>query len=37
MFVDALHDNYRLKFDSPALRLGFVPIDMAKIGIRHRD
>jgi hypothetical protein len=31
-FVDAEHDNYRLKADSPALQLGFRPIPMDKIG-----
>ena len=31
-FVDADHDNYRLKADSPALQLGFKPIPMDKIG-----
>jgi len=34
LFVDPTHDDYRLKSDSPALRLGFVPIDTSKIGIR---
>lgn len=31
-FVDPAHDNYDLKPDSPALRLGFVPIDAGLIG-----
>ena len=34
LFVDARSDDYRLKPDSPALRLGFQPIDMDRIGIR---
>jgi parallel beta-helix repeat protein len=34
LFVDAEHDNYRLKADSPAFRLGFVPIDTDSIGPR---
>jgi parallel beta-helix repeat protein len=34
MFVDPAHDDYRLKPESPALSLGFVPTDVAKIGIR---
>jgi hypothetical protein len=32
MFVDAAHDDYRLKPDSPALKLGFKPIPVDKIG-----
>ncbi len=31
-FMDAAHDDYRLRPDSPALRLGFVPIPIHKIG-----
>ena len=31
-FVDAENDDYRLKDDSPALKLGFQPIDVTKIG-----
>jgi len=31
-FVDAEHDNYALKPDSPAVKLGFQPIDTSKIG-----
>jgi hypothetical protein len=34
MFVDPAHDDYRLKPESPALSLGFVPTDVTKIGIR---
>jgi parallel beta-helix repeat protein len=37
LFVDPLHDDYRLKPESPAFRHGFLPIDMSKIGIRRRD
>ena len=36
-FVDPAHDDFRLKPDSPAIRLGFVPIDTQKIGIRHEN
>ena len=32
-FVDAANDNYALHPDSPALALGFQPIDMARIGL----
>ena len=32
LFVDPAHDNYALKPDSPALKLGFTPIDTSKIG-----
>ena len=34
-FVDPEHHDYRLRSDSPALELGFVPIDVSKIGIRR--
>ena len=33
LFVDADHDDYRLKDDSPALKLGFKPFDFTKAGI----
>ncbi len=32
MFVDPAHNDYRLKPDSPAYRLGFQAIDIARIG-----
>ena len=34
LFIDPEHDNYRLKPDSPAFRLGFVPIDFDSMGLR---
>jgi parallel beta-helix repeat protein len=34
LFVDPMHDNYRLRPDSPAFKLGFVPIDVDSIGPR---
>ena len=34
LFVDPAHGDYRLKPDSPALRLGFQPIDFSRIGPR---
>jgi parallel beta-helix repeat protein len=37
MFVDPAHDDYRLKPESPALSLGFVPTDVTKIGIRRSN
>lgn len=36
LFVDASQDDYRLKTGSPALALGFMPIDTNKIGIRAK-
>ncbi len=33
LFVDAKHDDYRLRPESPALRLGFQPIPVEKIGL----
>jgi parallel beta-helix repeat protein len=36
-FVDPKHDNYALRPDSPALGLGFEPIDTSRVGPRrHR-
>jgi parallel beta-helix repeat protein len=37
LFVDPAHDDYRLKPESPAIHMGFVPIDVARIGIRPRS
>ena len=34
LFVDPANDDYRLKPESPALELGFQPIDQTKIGPR---
>jgi parallel beta-helix repeat protein len=31
-FVDPAHDNFALRPDSPALRLGFEPIDTSRVG-----
>ena len=36
MFIDMANDDYRLKPESPALKLGFQPIDTTKIGLRNR-
>jgi len=35
LFFDWTKDDYRLKADSPALKLGFVPIETTKIGPRN--
>ena len=34
MFVDPENGDFRLKPGSPALKLGFVPIDLSKVGLR---
>jgi len=36
LFVDAEKDDFNLKPDSPALALGFQPIDIKRIGIREK-
>ena len=33
MFVDPANDNYNLHPDSPAIKLGFKPIDLSRIGL----
>lgn len=35
MFLDPAHDDYRLKPDSPAYKLGFKPIPVEKIGAAY--
>jgi parallel beta-helix repeat protein len=37
LFVDAERDDYRLKPESPALKLGFEPIDFGRVGIRKNS
>ena len=37
LFVDPAHDDYRLRPESPALGLGFQPIDIKRIGIRKEQ
>ena len=34
LFMDAASDDYRLRPDSPALKLGFEPIPVAEIGVK---
>lgn len=36
MFVDPENGDFRLKPGSPALKLGFVPIDLSKVGLRGK-
>lgn len=36
LFVDPENDDYSLKPDSPALKLGFKPIDMSRVGLREK-
>ncbi|MCC9654566.1 right-handed parallel beta-helix repeat-containing protein [Rhodopirellula sp. JC737] len=37
LFVDPANGDFRLRPDSPALKLGFVPIDLSKIGLEHEN
>ena len=37
LFVDPANGDFRLKPDSPALKLGFIPIDVSKIGLRKQN
>lgn len=36
LFMDPAKDDFRLRPESPALRLGFIPIDMSTVGPRPR-
>ncbi|MFC1739324.1 right-handed parallel beta-helix repeat-containing protein [Planctomycetota bacterium] len=36
MFVDPENDNYSLRPESPAFKLGFKPIDLSMVGLRGR-
>ena len=35
LFVDVANRDFRLKLDSPALKLGFRPIDVSRIGLKN--
>ncbi len=35
LFIDPANGDFRLKPESPALKLGFVPIDLSKVGLRN--
>jgi hypothetical protein len=37
LFVDPARDDYTLRPDSPAFKLGFEPIDTSKVGLRRGD
>jgi len=37
LFVDPENGDFTLKPDSPALKLGFVPIDISKAGLLKSD
>ncbi len=34
LFVDPARDDFRLQPDSPALKLGFEPVDWSRVGVR---
>jgi len=35
LFVDPANGNFRLRPDSPALELGFIPLDLSKVGLKE--
>jgi len=35
LFVDPENGDFRLRPDSPALKLGLVPIDLSNVGLRR--
>ncbi|MFC1737713.1 right-handed parallel beta-helix repeat-containing protein, partial [Planctomycetota bacterium] len=37
LFVDPENDDYSLRADSPAFKLGFKPIDLSRVGLRGRN
>lgn len=37
LFVDPLRGDFRLKANSPALKLGFVPFDVSKVGLQNKS
>jgi hypothetical protein len=36
LFIDPANGDFRLKPESPALKLGFIPIDISKIGLQRQ-
>ncbi len=36
LFLDKANDNYSLKPDSPAIKMGFKPLDFSRVGLRGR-
>ena len=37
LFVDPANGDFRLRPNSPALKLGFVPFDLSKVGLRTTE
>lgn len=37
LFVDPDNGDFRFEPDSPALKMGIVPFDMSKVGLRHEE
>ncbi len=36
LFVDPANGDFRLRPDSPALKLGFIPLDLSKVGLQNK-
>ncbi len=36
LFIDPKNSDFRLKPGSPALRLGFKPVDLSEVGVRKK-
>ena len=37
LFMDPENDDYRLRPDSPALKMGFKPIDLSSVGLKGKN
>jgi hypothetical protein len=37
LFADLANDDYTLLPDSPAFKVGFVPLDVSRVGLKGRD